>query len=232
VVAGPCIGRHIEGDIHSSNTHGPRLLYRILLSKEVPGHPTRNSDGRSFEPQGVLELSLSRLRDEKKLLMASIETPFRVRRVAYKEDAYSEIDRLRGESNGYRNVSNFLQVVLIVGSLAATGVSGVLGEFPTLRWATLGLTIIVGLSSGFTGYFKYKERSFYLQQTADAIENEWEAVEIGVGRYKRSIAWRYRHSLRPQSWRTVQRKSRVCRPQPSAGTARYWQPQPQHPAAC
>jgi hypothetical protein len=35
------------------------------------------------------------------------------------------------------------------------------------------------------GYFKYKERSFYLQQTADAIESEWEAVEIGVGRYKR-----------------------------------------------
>jgi len=34
------------------------------------------------------------------------------------------------------------------------------------------------------GYFKYKERSFYLQQTADAIEQEWEAVEIGVGRYK------------------------------------------------
>ena len=35
------------------------------------------------------------------------------------------------------------------------------------------------------GYFKYKERSFYLQQTADAIESEWEAVEVGVGRYKR-----------------------------------------------
>jgi len=35
------------------------------------------------------------------------------------------------------------------------------------------------------GYFKYKERSFYLQQTADAIENEWDAFEVGVGRYKR-----------------------------------------------
>jgi replication-associated recombination protein RarA len=34
------------------------------------------------------------------------------------------------------------------------------------------------------GYFKYKERSFYLQQTADAIETEWEAVEVGVARYK------------------------------------------------
>lgn len=36
------------------------------------------------------------------------------------------------------------------------------------------------------GYFKYKERGFYLQQTADAIESEWEALEAGVGRYKES----------------------------------------------
>ena len=35
------------------------------------------------------------------------------------------------------------------------------------------------------GYFKYKERSFYLQQTADTIESEWEAVDVGVGRYAR-----------------------------------------------
>jgi len=35
------------------------------------------------------------------------------------------------------------------------------------------------------GYFKYKERSSYLQQTADSIESEWEAVEVGIGRYKR-----------------------------------------------
>jgi hypothetical protein len=50
---------------------------------------------------------------------------------------------------------------------------------------TLGLTFIVGIASGFMGYFKYKERSFYLQQTADSIESEWEAYEVGVGRYKR-----------------------------------------------
>lgn len=50
--------------------------------------------------------------------------------------------------------------------------------------ALQGLTFSVGISSGFMGYFKYKERSFYLQQTADAIESEWEAVDVGVGRYK------------------------------------------------
>ena len=34
------------------------------------------------------------------------------------------------------------------------------------------MTFAVGIASGFMGYFKYKERSFYLQQTADAIESE------------------------------------------------------------
>jgi hypothetical protein len=69
--------------------------------------------------------------------------------------------------------------------LAATGAAGVAGELPVVRWVILGVTFTVGISSGFMGYFKYKERSFYLQQTADAIEQEWEAVEVGVGRYKR-----------------------------------------------
>jgi hypothetical protein len=76
------------------------------------------------------------------------------------------------------------QGVLIIGSLAATGASAVTGEIPDVRWATLGITFVVGISSGFMGYFKFKEKSFYLQQTADAIEMEWEAVEVGIGQYK------------------------------------------------
>jgi hypothetical protein len=58
-------------------------------------------------------------------------------------------------------------------------------EIPDVRWATVAITFTVGIASGFMGYFKYKERSFYLQQTADTIESEWEAVEVGVGRYAR-----------------------------------------------
>lgn len=76
--------------------------------------------------------------------------------------------------------------MLIVGSLAATGSSALSAELEQLRWVTFGITFFVGVSSGFMGYYKYKERSFYLQQTADAIEHEWEAFEVGVGRYKRA----------------------------------------------
>ncbi|NKY99148.1 DUF4231 domain-containing protein [Nocardiopsis dassonvillei subsp. albirubida] len=88
------------------------------------------------------------------------------------------------ESRSYRRVHNFLQGMVIVGSLAATGMAGLVVQVVELRWVILAVTFVVGVSSGFMGYFKYKERSFYLQQTADSIESEWEAVEIGVGRYK------------------------------------------------
>jgi hypothetical protein len=154
--------------------------------KRRPGYPHRGPEGqREFTAEGDLELSLARLRDERKLLVASVDTPSKVRRVTYKEDAYADIETFRTDSRRYRNVNNMLQGVLIVGSLAATGVAGISGQVQELRWVTLGLTFAVGISSGFMGYFKYKERSFYLQQTADAIESEWEAIEIGVGRYKK-----------------------------------------------
>ncbi|MDG4808081.1 SLATT domain-containing protein [Micromonospora sp. WMMD1120] len=154
--------------------------------KTHAGYPERLPNGEvEYLKEGDLELRLARQRDNRKHFLARTDTDTKVRRIAYKEDAFFDIDRLRLESKGYRRFNNFLQGVLIIGSIAATGAAGLVAEFEFLRWVTLGLTLAVGISSGFMGYYKYKERSFYLQQTADAIENEWEAVEVGVGRYKR-----------------------------------------------
>ncbi|MFF0230222.1 SLATT domain-containing protein [Micromonospora sp. NPDC005254] len=154
--------------------------------KTHAGYPERLPSGKvEYLKEGDLELKLARQRDNRKHFLARVDTDTKVRRIAYKEDAFFDIDRLRLESKGYRRFNNILQGVLIIGSIAATGAAGLVAEFNFLRWVTLGLTLAVGISSGFMGYYKYKERSFYLQQTADAIENEWEAVEVGVGRYKR-----------------------------------------------
>jgi MFS family permease len=156
------------------------------LLKRNPGGPATLANGDKVRlSEGELELELARHRDTRKLVVASADVPSKVRRITYKEDAYADIDQLRTESKGYRRVNNILQGILIIGSLAATGASAIATELPIVRWVTVGITFLVGISSGFMGYFKYKERSFYLQQTADAIESEWEAVEIGVGRYKR-----------------------------------------------
>jgi hypothetical protein len=155
--------------------------------KLTPGGPPTGPAGEKMraprEQEPDLELKIARLRDERKVIAADAELEIRVRRVAYRDSAYDDIRTLREESSRYRRVNNVLQAILIVGSLAATGASAIIGQYPTIRWVTLGITFTVGMASGFMGYFKYKERSFYLQQTADAIESEWEALEAGVGRY-------------------------------------------------
>jgi len=152
--------------------------------KTHPGGP-KPPEGGARPNEGQLELELARQRDTRKLLLAEADVPIKVRRLAYREDAYADIGQFRAESRSYRSVNNLLQGIVIIGALAATGASGLTAAFPNVRWITLGVTFAVGISSGFMGYFKYKERSFYLQQTADAMESESDAFQVGVGRYKR-----------------------------------------------
>jgi hypothetical protein len=155
--------------------------------KFTPGGTPMEDPQRTIRPRQTeadIELELSRLRDERKVIAGNAGMNIEVRRVSYRDDAHADVRNLRDEASKYRRVNNVLQGILIVGSLAATGAAAIIGQIPEVRWVTLGITFIVGISSGFMGYFKYKERSFYLQQTADAIETEWEAVEVAVGRYK------------------------------------------------
>jgi Protein of unknown function (DUF4231) len=152
------------------------------------GPPTSElqlGEARQRVREDVLELQLARQRDQRKFLAGDADTPIAIRRISYKGEAYEDINKFRNESTRYRRVNNMLQAILIIGSLAATGTSALTASVPDIRWVTLGMTFVVGIASGFMGYFKYKERSFYLQQTADAIESEWEAVEVGIGRYQR-----------------------------------------------
>jgi hypothetical protein len=43
---------------------------------------------------------------------------------------------------------------------------------------------MVGVSAGFTGYLKFRERAMNSRQTADAIEREQNAVTLGIRRYR------------------------------------------------
>jgi hypothetical protein len=169
----------------------PVALFFFVVSlklKLTPGGPPSGDlqlgEVRTRVSEYELELQLARQRDDRKFLAGDVNTPIEIRRISYKDDAYADISKFRRESARYRRVNNILQAVLIIGSLAATGTAALTGSVPDIRWVTIGMTFIVGIASGFMGYFKYKERSFYLQQTADAIESEWEAVEVGIGRYE------------------------------------------------
>ncbi|MFF0074623.1 SLATT domain-containing protein [Streptomyces sp. NPDC005494] len=129
-----------------------------------------------------LELAIERRR----LSAASTNLPTETRRHIYRETVPGAIEQYRSDGLRYRRVHNLFQSVIIIGSLA-TSTAASLAETPApYKWITVGTSFSVGLAAGFTGYFKFRERSFYLQQTADAIEEEYDAVNLKVGRYKGS----------------------------------------------
>jgi len=65
-----------------------------------------------------------------------------------------------------------------------TTLAGLTTQDLRIRWAVLVTSFMVGVAAGVTGYFKFRERGFYLQQTADNLELEWNALELGIGRYR------------------------------------------------
>ena len=102
--------------------------------KLTPGGPPNGPAGdkvvRPRESEAALELEVARLRDERKVIAGDAGMDIKVRRIAYRDDAYDEIEAFRDESARYRRVNNAVQGVLIIGALAATGASPSSAKFP------------------------------------------------------------------------------------------------------
>jgi hypothetical protein len=114
---------------------------------------------------------------------ATLDLDPTVRRKIYRDDIPKDIEQFKREGKYYRRINNALQAIVIVGSLAASTLTGLVEYIPELRWIAVGATFSVGVAAGFSGYFKFRERSFYLQSTADSIEYELSAVILGIGTY-------------------------------------------------
>jgi len=102
----------------------------------------------------------------------------------YKEDVSETVERYRKESKRYGRIANYLQIIIIVGSVLATGATSAIGSLDIFKWIAPAISIIVAISAGISANFKFRERSFNLQQTADAIEQEYRAVNLETGAYK------------------------------------------------
>ncbi|MER5868044.1 DUF4231 domain-containing protein [Kitasatospora sp. NPDC002040] len=109
--------------------------------------------------------------------------PLEKRQRRYQADASELVRRYQDESRKYRRTHNLLQSTVIIGSLLTTAFAALGDALPGQRWITVGVSLAVGLSAGFTGYFKFRDRSFYLQVTADDIEEEMNAANLGIGSY-------------------------------------------------
>lgn len=131
-----------------------------------------------------IKLDLAQVAEEKRLSAATINLDAAFYQFAYKDSIPEKVATLRRESSIYRRIHNALQGVVIIGSLMTTTLAGMAGQLADGRWYTVGSSFAVGISAGFTGYYKFREKSFYLQQTADQIEQELVAAELGIDKYE------------------------------------------------
>jgi hypothetical protein len=144
---------------------------RDRLESDIWAYEHSQQDGREQVAQRKAEA-------ERKKSLSPLEE--------YKEDVPEIIARYRNESNSYRRIANRLQITIIVGSVLVTSATSAAGfEFGGIfKWVAPIISIVVAASAGLTGYFKFRERSFNLQQTADSIEQEYNAVKLGIRYYK------------------------------------------------
>jgi hypothetical protein len=96
------------------------------------------------------------------------------------------VDDYRRQSKVNRFLHLVLQMTVIITSLLVTGLtSGLDAKLGwNIPWAAPILSFLVSLCTAVIGFFKFRERSFHMQQTADTIEQERTALKLGIRRYK------------------------------------------------
>jgi hypothetical protein len=102
----------------------------------------------------------------------------------YRDDISSFIEEYRADANRNRRTANNLQSVIIVGSLITTSATSAVGQAPWIRWVAVLVSLLVAGSAGIAGFFKFRERAMNQRQTADAIEHEHNAADLGIKKYK------------------------------------------------
>lgn len=95
------------------------------------------------------------------------------------------IDIYRAEARQHRWKDNLLQSVVIAGSIMTASITAISVSVVDFRWGSVVASLVVAVSAAYAGYAKYRERSSGLQQTADALEREYQSVELRAGRYRR-----------------------------------------------
>ena len=180
----------------------------------------------------AIEESLEKDRDALRFLGAFSYPSLAQRRSLYREDVADIVEQYQADSLKYRRTHNYLQVLIMVGSAATTTIAALdSGREPT--WQSLTLTALgfaITLAAAFTGYYKYRERSYFLQQTADAIEEESNAVALGIGPYaefgtdqeEQALA---RFTQRVEDLRNEQRRRQQQLDQPAEQAGPAGQPQ-------
>ncbi|GGP93274.1 SLATT domain-containing protein [Streptomyces melanogenes] len=140
---------------------------------------------RKPEPLATLEDDLALLRLTERVMNATHPPSLMLRRNIYREDVASLVEQYETDSLRYRRTHNRLQTLIMIGSASTTTIAA-LDTGKELTWQSVsvtGISFAITVAAMFTGYYKFRERSYFLQQTADAIQEEANAVRLGIGAY-------------------------------------------------
>lgn len=146
-----------------------------VIEQRARGHYEKTARELKIELEAAEELRL--------LDAARLRLPVPDRQYSYKDSIPAELEGLRKDGRKYRRKHNTAQSVIILGSLGATSVTALADTPAPLKYWAMGITLSVGAAAGFTGYYKWRERAFYLQQTADDIEHHATAFDLGIYPY-------------------------------------------------
>ncbi len=93
-------------------------------------------------------------------------------------------DEFRRSAERYRSRHNLFQLTVIMGSILTSVSTTAAAEQGIWSWIAVGLSALVSMSAGIIAYFKFRERSLNLQQTADSIDLELQAFALKIRRYR------------------------------------------------
>lgn len=101
----------------------------------------------------------------------------------YREDSVMVMEEYRSSARKYKRWHDWFQTIAIVGSVTTSAIATASVYFSEFQVVTIVISLIVGITTGINGYYKFRERSFNLQQASDLIEREYHSVILRVGRY-------------------------------------------------
>jgi hypothetical protein len=207
-------------DMRPYNAAGGVLLV-LLLVVFIFGRrmETGQPKGEASKSVPALKLEVDLL-EERRILEASTGArSSKDRQHSYRESIPQEIDRLRRETRRYRRVHNFFQWGLFVASVAMMVTTAVYEQPQPGKAILIGLGAFVSLTTAVTGYFKYRERAFNLQQTSDAIEQHVTAYDLAIPPYNQQdeAANLERLAENVETLRVEQRKRQQQLEQPNQG---------------
>ncbi|WP_327069505.1 SLATT domain-containing protein [Kitasatospora sp. NBC_01302] len=156
----------------------------LIIAFGAAGLLIRRWDRRNAVPRLVdAATQLEVVQNDLRWVESGLSNPVSINQNLYRADIAGIIEGFQSGSDKYRRRHNRLQSIIIIASLGTTTVAALQDAVPGHQWLTVGLSLLVGGSTGFMGYYKFRERSFYMQQSADQVEAEHNAMILSVGDY-------------------------------------------------